>query len=372
MNNPFAYVPGISVAQGMNAGYQAAGAGLQNANTINQLSEFRKNAALRDVQRATALDQAQTLGVLGQQANSALRDIQAYRKDLYNSPDGYMNAMNAIAPLGDGQTRRLSSDNRTIETIDPAGQVIGTVPNLRGQAAENALINSGGINLYERAANLPKQEMHEADLQTKLAIAQMETDMKLQLMAAGLRGGRGGAGGAAGAGQQKFNPSDLLRAMPDLIRSRDFENKLAYDDKGNITFGAQTTPAQRDLYAKLENEVTNTALAGRASNLSAADIILGVMSQGHRDRADYLQRTGNVNRLAGIAQQNSRDLDAAVLQGTPLRQPQAVDPYDPNTPWWNRSTPLAKDFAPRLGSAARQAWDARNNPRDTSEYTQGY
>lgn len=191
-------MPGMDIARGLAAGYGAVSSGLQAANQSNMLAEWDRNAQLRDAQRAASLDQAQTLERLGRTSNATLRGIDANRAALYNSNTGYLQALNSINPVEQGSSRRLSADGKVIETVNALGQVIDATPNLRGQAAENALINRGGINLYERASQLPKQEQFDAELQSRLAIEQMRMRMQAALLEAGLKGGRGGAGGRGG------------------------------------------------------------------------------------------------------------------------------------------------------------------------------
>lgn len=206
--------PGFDIARGLAAGFGAVSQGLQAANQSNMLAEWDRNTQIRNAQRAAALDQAQTLEQLGRTSNAALRGIDANRAALYNSSTGYMQAMNAMNPVGQGSSRRLSADGKTIETVNALGQVTDTTPNLRGRAAENALINQGGINLYERAQQLPKQEQFDAELQSRLAIEQMKMQMQAAMIEAGLRGGRGGAGGHGGKNDVPgLKPKDIAELV---------------------------------------------------------------------------------------------------------------------------------------------------------------
>ena len=224
-------MPGMDIARGLAAGYGAVSAGLQAANQSNMLAEWDRNAALRDIQRSSALDQAQTLEQLGRTSNAALRGINANRAALYNSPEGYMQALNSMSPVAQGSSRRLSADGKTIETVNALGQVIDTTPNLRGQAAENALINRGGISLYERANQLPRQEQFEAELQARMAVEQMKMQAHMQLLAAGLRGGHGG-----GAGNPKFkiDVNDINTTVQQLNNVDPRLTHLPRNDKGGI------------------------------------------------------------------------------------------------------------------------------------------
>lgn len=228
-------MPGMDIARGLAAGYGAVSAGLQAANQSNVLAEWDRNATLRDVQRASALDQAQTLEQLGRTSNAALRGINANRAALYNSPEGYMQALNSMNPVAQGSSRRLSADGKTIETVNALGQVIDTTPNLRGQAAENALINRGGINLYERANQLPRQEQFEAVLQSRMATEQMKMQAQMQLLAAGLRGGHGGGDGGAGNPKFKIDVNDINAVIQQLNSIDPRLIHLPRNDKGGIS-----------------------------------------------------------------------------------------------------------------------------------------
>ncbi len=262
--------PGFDIARGLAAGFGAVSSGLQAANQSNMLAEWDRNTQIRNAQRAAALDQAQTLEQLGRTSNAALRGIDANRAALYNSNTGYMQAMNAMNPVGQGSSRRLSADGKTIETVNALGQVTDTAPNLRGRAAENALINQGGINLYERAQQLPKQEQFDAELQSKLAIEQMKMQMQAAMIEAGLRGGRGGAGDGAGTPKFKVDVADIGTSVRMLNNVDPRLTHLTRDSHGNID---QTALSPED--ARLLRDVTqqNTGIVittlGRGATNSA-------------------------------------------------------------------------------------------------------
>ena len=238
--------PGLGIAQGLAAGFGAVGAGLQTANMANALAEYDANYGIREAERAKNLDMAQTLQALGRTSNAALQALDANRAALYNDPTGYMQAMNAMTPLAQGSTRKLSADGKTIETVNALGQVIDTTPNLRGQAAENALINRGGINLFNRASELPKQEQYAAGLQAQLAMAKAETDMRMAALAAGGRGGLGGLGGGHGGSNKdplKFGLQDLDKMAGNMV-ARDARFAHLIDPlTGKMRDGAMPTDA---------------------------------------------------------------------------------------------------------------------------------
>ena len=274
MNNPFSRIPGLSLAQGLQAGYQAAGTGLQNADTINKLSEWKKNAALRDLTRQAATDQLRTSIPLNAAANKTLLEIQKLRPLLYSRPDGYLQVLNQISPVGQGMTRRISADGKTIETIDPIGAVVSTTPNFTGRAAENALLNAGGISLIDRVKALPAQEQADAHNQTQLMIERMRRQSAYDVAELGLRSARlmAGAGGHGGKGagvdgNPKFSAEDYTKLLNNLIWQLDVStpgSKLPYDSKtGHVDMGQVTmNPEQVTRLAQLTDAANRRLAAG--------------------------------------------------------------------------------------------------------------
>ena len=273
MNNPFSRIPGLSLAQGLQAGFQAAGTGLQNVDTINKLSEWNKNAALRDLTRQAATDQLRTSIPLNAAANKTLLEIQKLRPLLYSRPDGYLQVLNQISPVGQGMTRRVSADGKTIETIDPIGAVVSTTPNFTGRAAENALLNAGGISLIDRAKGLPAQEQADAHNQTQLMIERMRRESaydvaELGLRSARLMAGAGGRGKGAGVdGNPKFSAEDYTKLLNNLIWQLDVAtpgSKLPYDSKtGHVDMGQVTmNPEQVTRLAQLTDAANRRLAAG--------------------------------------------------------------------------------------------------------------
>ena len=274
MNNPFSRIPGLSLAQGLQAGYQAAGAGLQNVDTINKLSEWNKNAALRDLTRQAATDQLRTSIPLNAAANKTLLEIQKLRPLLYSRPDGYLQVLNQISPVGQGMTRRVSADGKTIETIDPIGAVVSTTPNFTGRAAENALLNAGGISLIDRAKGLPAQEQADAHNQTQLMIERMRRESAYDVAELGLRSARlmAGAGGHGGKGagvdgNPKFSAEDYTKLLNNLIWQLDVAtpgSKLPYDSKtGHVDMDRVTiNPEQVTRLAQLTDAANRRLAAG--------------------------------------------------------------------------------------------------------------
>ena len=274
MNNPFSRIPGLSLAQGLQAGYQAAGTGLQNVDTINKLSEWNKNAALRDLTRQAATDQLRTSIPLNAAANKTLLEIQKLRPLLYSRPDGYLQVLNQISPVGQGMTRRISADGKTIETIDPIGAVVSTTPNFTGRAAENALLNAGGISLIDRVKALPAQEQADAHNQTQLMIERMKAQAQYDVAELGLRSARlmAGAGGHGGKGtgvdgNPKFSAEDYTKLLNNLIWQLDVAtpgSKLPYDSKtGHVDMGQVTmNPEQVTRLAQLTDAANRRLAAG--------------------------------------------------------------------------------------------------------------
>lgn len=290
--------PGFDIARGLAAGFGAVSSGLQAANQSNMLAEWDRNAALREIQRASALDQAQTLEQLGRTSNAALRGINANRAALYNSPEGYMQAVNSMNPVGQGSSRRLSADGKTIETVNALGQVTDTMPNLRGQAAENALINRGGISLYERANQLPKQEQFEAELQSRMAIEQMKAQAQMQMLAAGLRGGHGGGVGGAGNPKFKIDVSDINTTVQQLNSVDPRLTHLPRNDKGGIN-----TEMLSPEDAKLLRDVTQQNMG----------IVVTTLGRGATNSADLF----GGSFLGGLNTWNNANAGGAQPRGVP-------------------------------------------------------
>ena len=287
MNDFFSRRPGLSLAQGLQAGFQAVGAGLQNVDTINKLSEWNKNAALRDLTRQAATDQLRTSIPLNAAANKTLLEIQKLRPLLYSRPDGYLQVLNQISPAGQGMTRRISADGKTIETIDPIGAVVSTTPNFTGRAAENALLNAGGISLIDRVKALPAQEQADAHNQTQLMIERMKTQSAYDVAELGLRSARlmAGAGGGrwgkgTGAdGNPKFSAEDYTKLLNTMIWQFDVATpgaKLPYDSKtGHIDMSQFTNPEQYTRLAQL-TDAANRRLALGAGQ--GAQPVFGAMA----------------------------------------------------------------------------------------------
>lgn len=98
-------------------------------------------------------------------------------------------------------TRRISADGKTIETIDPVGAVVSTTPNFTGRAAENALLNAGGISLIDRAKGLPAQEQADAHNQTQILLERMREQSAYDVAELGYRAARAQAAGMAAGGK---------------------------------------------------------------------------------------------------------------------------------------------------------------------------
>ena len=217
-------MPGDDVFSGMNTAETWSTRSLANVDAVNKLREWHLNNDLRDMMRAYEEDEAATALALGKSANEDLRTLDRYRKDLYNSDTGYLDALNAMNPLDGTAVRRLTKDGKNIETVRMDGTVIGTTPNRTGKDAENALLFDYGLGLGHAKQNWMKREIARQDIELALAQAQNKgaassEELMLRLMlgmgAGGSRGGlggRGGRGGRGGAGDS-FDGFDAMDAI---------------------------------------------------------------------------------------------------------------------------------------------------------------
>ena len=371
MNNPFSRIPGLSLAQGLQAGYQAAGAGLQNVDTINKLSEWKKNAALRDLTRQAATDQLMASIPLNAAANKTLLEIQKLRPLLYSRPDGYLQVLNQISPVGQGMTRRISADGKTIETIDPIGAVVSTTPNFTGKAAENALINAGGISLVDRAKGLPAQEQADAHNQTQLMIERMKAQAQYDVAELGLRSARlmAGAGGHGGKGagvdgNPKFSAEEYTKLLNNLIWQLDVAtpgSKLPYDSKtGHVDMGQVTmNPEQVARLAQLTDAANRRLAAGVGQG---AQPVYGAMA-GVLDNNNQITKA-NIEQ-AKKAQEAAAE--EARKRSENLELPTSGSAKPTGTEWYNRNgRELTKDL---LGGLANLFDTAV--PQDVSQFAPG-
>ena len=211
--------PGTSVFDGMSAAANWNSRALANVDAVNKLREWSLNSDLRDITRAYQEDEAATALALGKSANEDLRTLDKFRKGLYNSNTGYLDALNAMNPLDGTAVRRLTKDGKNIETVRMDGTVLGTTPNRTGKDAENALLFNYGLGLGHAKANWMNREAARQNIELALAQAQNKDatrteELMMRLMlgmgAGGGRGGRGGRGGA-GNGSDGFDPMDAIR-----------------------------------------------------------------------------------------------------------------------------------------------------------------
>lgn len=214
--------PGTSVFDGMSAAANWNSRALANVDAVNKLREWNLNEDLRNITRAYQEDEAATALVLGKSANEDLRTLDKFRKGLYNSNTGYLDALNAMNPLDGTAVRRLTKDGKNIETVRMDGTVVGTTPNRTGKDAENALLFNYGLGLGHAKANWMNREAARQNIELALAQAQNKDatrteELMMRLMlgmgAGGGRGGRGGRDGRGGAGNGSdgFDPMDAIR-----------------------------------------------------------------------------------------------------------------------------------------------------------------
>lgn len=216
--------PGTSVFDGMNTAANWRSRSLANVDAVNKLREWHLDTNLRNMVRAYQEDEAATALALGKSANEDLRTLDRYRKGLYNSDTGYLDALNAMNPLDGTAVRRLTKDDKNIETVRMDGTVIGTTPNRTGKDAENALLFNYGLGLGHAKQNWMKREIARQNIELALAQAQNKgaassEELMLRLMlgmgAGGGRGGLGGRGSRGGAGSDGgfdgFDALDTIR-----------------------------------------------------------------------------------------------------------------------------------------------------------------
>ena len=335
MPNLFDHVPGLSLAQGLQAGFQAAGTGLQNQQRIDALKDWRDNAAIRELTRVANEQKLRTNNQLDAASNNVLLGIQKLRPQLYGSPDGYIQALNQISPLGNGLTRRLSSDNKTIETVNSLGQVLGTTPNLMGQAAENALLNAGGISLSSRAQQLPEREKADAKNQVDLLIAKMHGDTQRDVAELGLKAARVGAAGGHGGkglggdGNIKFSAEEYTKLLNSMVWQLDVATpgmKLPYDSKtGHVDMSQVTNP---DQYARLAQltDAANRRLASGAGQ--GAQPVFGAMA-GLLDNNNQITKANMEQARKAQEARNEEEKARKTSLDSPLTQ---SNPYSAEAP----------------------------------------
>lgn len=372
MNDFFSRRPGLSLAQGLQAGFQAVGAGLQNADNINKLSEWNKNAALRDLTRQAATDQLRTSIPLNAAANKTLLEIQKLRPLLYSRPDGYLQVLNQISPAGQGMTRRISADGKTIETIDPIGAVVSTTPNFTGRAAENALINAGGISLIDRAKGLPAQEQADAHNQTQLMIERMrrqsaydvaELGLRSARLMAGAGGGRGGKGTGAD-GNPKFSAEEYTKLLNNLIWQLDVSTpggKLPYDSKtGHVDMGQVTmNPDHVTRLAQLTDAANRRLAAGVGQG---AQPVYGAMA-GVLDNNNQITKA-NIEQ-ARKAQEAAAE--EARKRADNMELPTSGSAKPTGTEWYNKN---GRELAADIGGGIANLFNT-NVPQDVSQFAPG-
>lgn len=242
-------MPGTRVFDGMRAASTAYAIAQENLKRGNELYEWDQNKDLRDVARDIAYDEAITKRAVEQESNRALRSLGRMRGSLYDgSKEGYMRALDAVNPLAAGNTRRLSKDGKTIETVGVDGQVIGTTPNLSGKMAERAIIQNAGISLLDEVKNFFPRESQEQQMQLQMAMAQDRNradmlDMQMRMLAGALgmggggRGGRGGRGGQGGGnGFSGFETTDFARLRTELATRAAQRAGVTLNERGEPDF----------------------------------------------------------------------------------------------------------------------------------------
>lgn len=252
------YSPGLSVMQGISAANQAHSGLLQNVAAMNQLREWDRQEGVRSLLRDIAYDQALTKRETEAQSNKALRALGKVRDSLYNgSKDSYMKALDMVSPLSNGQTRRLSSDGKSIETVGLDGQVLGITPNYSGKMAERAMLQNYGMDIlrerdifFDREARDQMANLQMASMQNRALNEQNEMLMKALMDGISSRGRGSGGGKGKGSGDGDF-PNINMRDVQTMWGMVDNEAAnvagLPRDAEGNIDY-AMATPEQLAAY----------------------------------------------------------------------------------------------------------------------------
>lgn len=278
------YSPGLSVMQGISAANQAHSGLLQNVAAMNQLHEWDRQEGVRSLLRDIAYDQALTKRETEAQSNKALRALGKVRDSLYNgSKDSYMKALDMVSPLSNGQTRRLSSDGKSIETVGLDGQVLGITPNYSGKMAERAMLQNYGMDIlrerdifFDREARDQMANLQMASMQNSALNKQNEMLMKALMGNLSGRGsgsgggGKGGKGGAGGAdGYWDAQTTDFSRVRGELMARIAMNEGLTMDEQGNIDYStmapeeaAKVRARVRNRYLALENMYSQYRRAG--------------------------------------------------------------------------------------------------------------
>lgn len=293
----FTYAPGLAVAQGMNVGFNSVGQSIQNDRMRQVVDEWNANENLRNLQRRGLEQQTATMNELNQDAFDHLNALRGKQGALLSGvPTAYMDVLNTTQPLPQGMTRRLSSDQKTIEIVDPTGQVRGTTPNLTGQAAYDAVLMRGQ-NLAAQAAGIRDQQMKEAELANRLALAQLDFQGRLAL--AGMRGAGGGSGGSGGKGGSdpfkagNFNLDEFAKLGDMGIRLVGDPN-IPVDENGKIKTD-NLTPEQYQSLQQMRLDFSNRAARIMLNNAGMPPAIAALVAADEIKRERHL---GNVNNLA--------------------------------------------------------------------------
>lgn len=270
--------PGTSVFDGMTAAANWNTRALANVDAVNKLREWSLDDNLRNTMRALKEDEAATAAEIGARANKNLRTISKFNNELYHGKDGMMKALDAIDPLGGGAFRRLSSDGKTIETVNVDGSVVSTQPNYTGKTAERALLQNYGLGaLMEREQFFPR-ERFEQGLNAQLALQRDATaaeleKLQMQVLLGDLGGlggrGRGGRGGTGG-GEGGDNPDKTWNPF----------SKEPYSDFLNTTAAHTTTLLGLPATEKGMPDFMNMTPEQKQQFNAAYQAILGMSMQG--------------------------------------------------------------------------------------------
>ena len=309
-------------ARGFNAfaaGQEAAARGARNI-------EWSEQRPLRDALLQMQEEDAIVDMKLGRQVNNALNVIAENRADLYNNPTGYMNALNTLAPLQEGQTRVLSKDGKNIDIVGPDGQIMDSVPALKGKAAENSLLDMMGLNLRQRTRTLPQEQQYEAGLNARLAENMMRQQWELEKIRAGLRGmgmgGGRGMGGAGGVGSFKaMSPEDVIKLAKFILPQELAQIGIPLLQDGSINY--ELASPEQILQAKMIRDDFFSRLAtGNAQGLPP--VFAGANALGGMNRTKIAAEENAVRPSMTTNPSHRR----GGIAPSPRRNPYADEPWD--------------------------------------------
>lgn len=305
----WAVVPTIDPGKAMDSGFRSVGTSIDNDMKMRQREDWDANEHLRELIREGKEQTQFAQNYLEKPVLGNLIELQRNRAALYSGrPDAYVNILNRMDALPDGFTRKLSQDGRIIETVDPTGQIVGTQPNLTGQAAEDAIL-SRNTKLLDQLNNLNQRNQFEAHLNHQLEMMKLQLQNRLDMFGMGLRsgGGRGGVAGAGGLGSKWNDVPDMLKMLPSMITMMDSAGELPRNPDGSINMTAvYADPAQRAYYNKLMNQAMQNFMGARIQGLGPVEAFMLPMLQHGAHTAGALNQAEAARVQAEAAKRAAR------------------------------------------------------------------